>query len=366
MTKIEVSVASSRGSDREVWQHAWETCGREPFAHPDYVELFTSEGEEALCAMARSATGLALVPFILRPIQAEGWRHATSLRDASSPYGYGGPYGHGTPAWDGLWAGFAQWMTGNNVVSMFGRLSLDAQVPIDLPPGVSVRSDSANVIVDLTRSVEEQWRRYEHKVRKNVKKAIRANLQVEIKESFTDLEEFAQLYETTMDRRAASSWYHFGLDFFDTLTERLRGSYIAAEVRDETNRLVSAELVLCSDKYFYSFLGGTLRQAFPSAPNDLLKHAVIDYGRESGHIGYVLGGGYTRDDGIFRYKKSFDPAGCTPFQKLELIADQKAYDSLVAARLRHERSTDLGARLADGFFPFYRSQVLLDEQENTR
>jgi hypothetical protein len=362
MTDTELHILTGAGTDRESWLRAWEYCGREPFAHPAYVELFTAEGEQARCAVAQSANGLALLPLILRPIQCDGWESGTSMRDATSPYGYGGPYGHGDPVWGELWSGFAEWMTGNNVVSMFGRLALDARMPIDLPAGVSVRSDSENVIVDLTRSAGEQWQHYEHKVRKNVKKAIRANLQVQIGQSFADLEEFAQLYESTMDRRGASSWYHFGLDFFDTLTKRLAGSYIAAEVRDETNRLVSGELVLCSDKYLYSFLGGTLKQAFPFAPNDLLKHAVIDYGRESSHIGYVLGGGYTNDDGIFRYKRSFDPDGRTPFQKLELIADQKAYDSLIAERLRYERSTAFGARLADGFFPSYRSQVLLDEQ----
>jgi hypothetical protein len=165
-----------------------------------------------------------------------------------------------------------------------------------------------------------------------------------------------------MDRRAASSWYYFGLDFFDALTRGLDGSYLAAEVRDETGRLVSAELTLMSDNYLYSFLGGTLREAFPQAPNDLLKHTVIDYGRAAGRIGFVLGGGYTRDDGIMRYKKSFDPTGCVPFNKLKMIADQPSYDSLIAQRLTHERSTSPLARLTDGFFPIYRGGVLADAQ----
>jgi hypothetical protein len=366
MTETEFRVVSRKGADRKIWQRAWETCEKEPFAHPDYVELFTSKGEEALCAITRSATGLALLPFILRPILCDGWKTETSLRDATSPYGYGGPYGHGDPAWGDLWVGFTEWMTRNNVVSMFGRLALGSATLTHLPPRACVRSDSDNVIVDLTRSSAEQWLHYEHKVRKNVKKAIRANLRVEIKQSFTDIEEFSQLYDSTMARRAAPSWYYFGVDFFTSLTERLSGSYIAAEVRDETNRLVSAELVLCSDRYLYSFLGGTRGDAFPHAPNDLLKHVVIDYGRDSGRVGYILGGGYAKDDGIFRYKKSFDPTGYIPFHRLELIADQTAYDSLITERLRHERTAASGARLEDGFFPSYRGQVVLDDQEAAR
>lgn len=362
MTEPEFRVLSASGADRAGWLTAWATCGREPFAHPAYVGLFAAEGEQARCAVARSAHGLAILPFILRPIQVDGWAAESSLMDATSPYGYGGPYGSGDVDWDEFWSRFMLWMSANKIVSMFGRLALDTLTSGGLPPYVSFRSDSDNVIVDLTRSPEEQWQHYEHKVRKNVKKAIRASLHIEIRQSFTNLEEFNRLYESTMDRRAATSWYYFGMGFFASLAEDLDGSYIVAEVRDGTNRLVSAELVLCSDKYLYSFLGGTREDFFRFAPNDLLKHAVIDYGHTSGRAGYVLGGGYTENDGIFRYKKSFDPTGSVPFQAFGLVADRGVYDSLNSDRLSYERSAAAGASLADGFFPGYRGETLLDEQ----
>ena len=277
-------------------------CGREPFAHPAYVELFASGDEQACVVVGESAKGLVLLPLVLRPICGENWASKSSLRDATSPYGYGGPYGDRDGFTSELWSLLVQWMNANEIVSMFGRLALDAPTPSHLPPEVVISSDSDNVVVDLTRSPEDQWRHYEHKVRKNVKKATRAKLQVEVRPSFSDLEEFLRLYNSTMDRRKATARYYFGLDFFDALTAGLDGSYLAAEVRDERGRLVSAELTLMSDNYLYSFLGGTLQEAFPQAPNDLLKHTVIDYGRAAGRIGFVLGGGYTRDDGIIRIR----------------------------------------------------------------
>jgi len=357
-----IRVLSSEGPDREAWLQAWGICGREPFAHPAYVELFASGDEQACAAVAESAKGLVLLPLVLRPICGESWASRSSLRDGTSPYGYGGPYGDRDGITSEFWSVLAQWMSAHEIVSMFGRLALGAPTPSHLPPGVVIGSDSDNVVVDLARSSEDQWRHYEHKVRKNVKKATRANLQVDVKPAFSDLEEFVRLYNSTMDRREASSWYYFGLDFFDSLTRSLDGSYLAAEVRDDRGRLVSAELTLTSDNYLYSFLGGTLQEAFPQAPNDLLKHTVIDYGRAAGRIGFVLGGGYTRDDGIIRYKKSFDPTGCVPFNKLRLIADQSNYDSLVAERLTQERSTSPLARLTNDFFPTYRGGILTDEQ----
>lgn len=353
----EIRVLASAGADRAVWLEAWRACGREPFAHPDYVTLFASDAEEAICITLTSSAGVAILPLILRPMGRLSWAGGTTCMDATSPYGYGGPYASDDVEIGDLWAVVSEWMTEHSVVSSFVRLALDAPMSSVLPYGTSLKSGAMNVIVDLGRSEEDQWRHYEHKVRKNVNKANRAGLSVELKESFTDLEEFFSLYSSTMDRRGASAWYYFDLEFFSTLTKTMRGSWVAAEVRDDCGRLVSAELILQSDRYLYSFLGGTLREAFPHAPNDLLKHAVIGYGRESGRSGYVLGGGYTVDDGIFRYKRAFDPTGCVPFSRMELVSDEAAYARLIEQRLAFVRRAQPDAQLPESFFPRYRGTV---------
>jgi len=345
---------SSSGTDRVTWMRAWTLTGREPFAHPGYLELFSPPGDEAVCALLETPEGVWMLPLLLRRLDSESWARDSEYRDATSPYGYGGPYGDGANPPDELWDLLMAWMAQHQVVSMFGRLALEVPVPGRLPKGAGVDGGTSNVVVDLTRPSDEQWRHYEHKVRKNVNKAQRAGLRAEVLSSFTDLEEFWRLYEATMDRRGALPWYHFGLDFFASLTDTLAGSYRAAEVRDSDGRLVSAELVLCSDSHLYSFLGGTLTEAFPQAPNDLLKHSVIEDGRAAGRTGYVLGGGYAEDDGIYRYKKAFDPTGQVPFHRLTLVVDQAAYDALTVMRLSHERSTDPLVSLDDRFFPAYR------------
>ncbi len=98
---------------------------------------------------------------------------------------------------------------------------------------------------------------------------------------------------------------------------------------DLTGRVVSTELVLVSDAHYYSFLGGTLQDAFVHAPNDLLKHAVIEHGHGAGKTHYVLGGGDQPGDGIFRFKLAFDPEGVVPFFGIQLVADAGLYDALV-------------------------------------
>lgn len=342
-------------SDRTAWLAAWRECSREPFAHPTYVELFArASGEQARCLVVRSGPAVAVLPFVLRPVPGECPGRGALLSDAISPYGYGGPYGTREDVTARVWSFLADWMRAEGVVSMFGRLALGAGYPADLPAGATVKAVADNIVVDLTRSGPEQWLHYDHKVRKNVKRALQAELSVTIQPQFTDLAEFVALYSHTMSRREADEFYKFELPFFERLQQEMAENCIAAEVRDRTGRLVSAELVLASDGFMYSYLGGTHEDAFPTRPNDLLKHEVINFGRATGRQGYVLGGGYQAGDGILRYKRSFDPTGSVPFRTLRLIADQHAYALLTRAHLGPRPSDE---DEDEGFFPAYRAPV---------
>jgi hypothetical protein len=82
------------------------------------------------------------------------------------------------------------------------------------------------------------------------------------------------------------------------------------------------------------------------APNDLLKHEIIEWADGQGLVAYVLGGGYQRGDGIFRYKRGFNPDGVVPFHGLRLIGSPEIYGQLSAASTGANPST---------FFPAYRA-----------
>jgi Acetyltransferase (GNAT) domain len=350
-------VLTADGDSRREWLEAWEATGREPFAHPTYVQLFEVEGAHAHCAVSTSGGDVVLLPFLVRPVRVDGWAPQGDFFDAISPYGYGGPYGTPRSEQSALWVDLHHWLSERGVVSFFGRLAI-GESPAQLPGNSAVISDSENVIVNLRRSTEEQWRVYDHKVRKNVNKALRSGLTSEIRGTFSDVSEFTSHYHSTMDRRNASQRYYFDESFFRTIADEMADNHIVAEVRDPLGTLVSAELVLASDNYLYSFLGGTSSEAFLLRPNDLLKHTVIEYGRESGLRGYVLGGGLGRDDGIFRYKRPFDPAGCVLFRRLAMICDDAAYSQLVEHRLAASCEAAVDDTPDPAFFPAYRAPLV--------
>jgi CelD/BcsL family acetyltransferase involved in cellulose biosynthesis len=336
-------------ADRETWLKRWQDCGREPFAHPSYCQLFANAGERAVALVVEIDGQFALVPLIIRPVPKS--LADEELLDAISPYGYGGPFLSGSLDVDQVMIEVEDWAAREGLCSAFIRLSLDVGLsPATRTERTSVAEMSENVVINLRQSPEELWMNYEHKVRKNVKKALRAGCSVRRDDHMEDVDAFLDVYAATMQRRNAAQWYHFDRRFFVELAEGMTGSYSVFSVLDAGDRVVSVELVLQSDDYLYSFLGGTLEEAFSMSPNDLLKHEAAIYGQHTGRRGYVLGGGYQKDDGIFRYKKAFDPHGVQGFRTAKVVGSKSRYDALVAAHGRQ------AGQPADGtFFPAYRA-----------
>jgi hypothetical protein len=336
----------------DLWQ-AWP--GREVFAHPDYVKLFAQPVDRVMCAVMEMADGGILFPFLLRPLARELWSQTSeSACDIVSPYGYGGAF-----AWNCsennasiFWNEFEAWAGANKVAASFVRLSLflDQQVPFK----GSVASDRLNIVRSLNQTPEELWRDFEHKVRKNVNCAKRADLTVEIDHQGRRLDEFLKIYYTTMERCGANGSYYFTKELFQSLIRNLVGHYAFFHAISN-GTIVSTELVLVSANNIYSFLGGTLSEAFAQRPNDLLKYEIILWGCRTGKKAFILGGGYDGEDGIYRYKKSFAPNGIMPFYVGRQVYDQVAYDRLILKRRVYEENQGKAWKPIPGYFPEYRA-----------
>jgi hypothetical protein len=339
-------------ADRERWLTQWNDWpDREVGAHPSYVEAFTAAGESPLCAVLVADGGAVLFPFILRPIDGS----SGSLWDVTSAYGYGGAYMWGVEASataSVFWPAFDRWALDRGVVSEFIRFGLfaDALLPY---PGTR-RERQTNIIVPLEPDDESIWMSFDHKVRKNVKKAERSGVTIEVDESGCRLDEFLEIYMGTMDRREARSSYYFPREFFETLNHGLAGNLVYF-FAVHLGRVISAELVLVSAHSVYSFLGGTEGESFALRPNDLLKYHVIKWAKRRGKKHFVLGGGATPGDGIERYKRAFAPTGDVPFETGERIIDAESYGQLAQRRRELLESQLVEWSTVSDFFPQYRA-----------
>ncbi|HEY0150770.1 MAG TPA: GNAT family N-acetyltransferase [Longimicrobium sp.] len=341
--------------ERREWLAMWEAWPRrEVFAHPDYVALYAEEGTgRARCAVLRSGGASVLYPFIQRDLRGEKFWDPSVGRasDLISPYGYGGACAWGDAPADlaaAFWARFDEWARGERVVSEFVRFSLFPEILLHYPGTREERQD--NVVRSLDLDEERMWMDFEHKVRKNVKRAQRSGVTVELDPDGARLDDFLRIYQSTMDRREADSRYYFPQSYFERLQGGLPGQYMYFHAL-LGGEVVSTELVLVSAENVYSFLGGTDPEAFATRPNDLLKHEIIRWAAGEGKRRFVLGGGYQKDDGIYRYKLAFAPGGATPYHVGYRVLDPELY----AALSRNRPGDPVPEASAGGYFPAYRA-----------
>jgi hypothetical protein len=343
--------------ERESWLAAWHQWpGREVFAHPGYLALYSKEGQP-LCALLTSTQGAVLYPFLLRDTSSDPALSSAGVYfDVSTPYGYGGAswWGAGDPKALAaeFWPAFDAWAAHNGVVAEFVRCNLFEETLLPYPGERVVRQP--NVVRSLDLDDETLWMDFKHSTRQNIQRARRSGLMVEIDLDGRRFETFYAIYTATMDRRGASPAYYFPREYFEAIHQGLAGQYLYAHTLHH-GEIVSTELVLASQSRLYSFLGGTHASAFVMRPNYLLKFEVMRWGQAHGKRHYVLGGGYSPGDGIFRYKQPFAPKGSRDFLTGSRVLNPAAYDSLIRARTASEALQGRDWTPAEGYFPAYRS-----------
>jgi len=331
-------------ADSAEWLAHWASWPeREVYAHPGYLSLYEDGQTRAMCAAWRSENGGVLYPFQLRDLRGDPFFEDAA--DTITPYGYGGAFCWGvdrdTVATE-FWRVFDEWAAEQPVVSELVRFALFDDELLPYPGEREQRL--VNVVRDLAPSADELWMDFEHKVRKNVKKARRGGVTIEFDLTGARLEDFLHLYAHMLDRRQAPERYGYSREFFERIHERLAGQFVYAHALHE-DRVVSSELVLLSEGNAYSFLGATDSDAFHLRPNDLLKYEVILWAKDADKSRFVLGGGYEADDGIFRYKRSFAPHGLMPFLIGRRVLQPDLYREL----------TERMGGGDPGFFPAYRA-----------
>jgi hypothetical protein len=338
------------------WQKSWlRLPSQEVMAHPDYAPLFARPCDRTVCVVGEEPEGAVLFPLILRPLSVEPWSRSAERRwDAVSPYGYGGPFAWGRRSQgDALfWQGYAQWCEQEGIVSTFARLSLFEEQLACMPQ--PAEELGRNVVVRLESGAEELWRRYDTKVRRWVRTAERAGLEVEQDWEGARLGDFTSIYWHTMQRNGASPWYYFRRSFFEVIVDRLRGRFVFFHTLDH-GKVVSSDLMLCCQEHVYYFLGGTFADAFAYGPNYILKHRALAWAAGAGKKAFVLGGGYKEGDGLIRYKRAFSPTGEVPFRAARLMHSEGEYRALVSDRAAFEECQGRPWAPQVGYFPAYRS-----------
>lgn len=300
-----------------------------------------------------SANSRLVYPVFLRPVQSLAFRanQGAVMFDSLSPE-YTGPMAVGSEPLE-LSTLFAQcfenWCQQFNIVTEFAHLH-----PWHFQPqclrAEGIQLNREIVYVDLLRSAEQLWTEsFTYACRKNINRARRENVRTFEATSAGDVGEFYRIYRHTMERNHAQDRYFFSLDYFKAFFDQMpdHARFVLAEYQGQ---IVAATLFLHDGTDVYSYLGGA-DQAFQQIrPSNAVVVDTIQWAQQAGKRRLILGGGYTPDDGIFRFKASFSPLR-VPFQVYRHIHLPEQYNNLCAAWEQY-----YGTFMpADGYFPAYRS-----------
>lgn len=357
-----LKVLRGEGKDRGEWISFLEyTPGREVFAHPAYLELFSLEGQKPLCILYESIYGQLLYPFLLRSIPLSEFNMGKNeiLYDViTPPYGYGGPFYISVKDREKLTVEFFKdyncWLNSIGAVSEYTTFT--PKQPGDwaqLYPG-QVGVKLPVVVRNLDISKEDIWADYKKSVRRDVRKAHKNKITFAIDAAGEYAGKFLDIYRHTMHKHKAESRHNLDYQFISELKDNLKGYFVFFYAL-ENNEIISTELSLISGDSVYAFKGGTYTEKLKTRASPFLTHHIINWCREQGIRFYILGGGNQGEDSLFQHKRGFAPRGVVNLQVGRWVINRERYDRLVRGRQLLERE---GGREWDppkGYFPEYRA-----------
>jgi hypothetical protein len=269
----------------------------------EYVQLYESESEKAVCCVVNEGEKTMLFPFLRRAFTFDG----QTLYDFETAYGYGGPIWHNED--DDFKVVALQLMEETlrqkNYVAGFVRFHPLLTNYMSFPIG-NVIKDRKTIAIDLSLDEKEIWMQEIHTKNRNViKKGEKNGLKFIVDNEYRYLSDFIRLYNETMDKLDASDFYYFNQRYYDSFVSHLPNSFLGVVLFE--GKVVSAAIFMYEGTFGHYHLSGSDKNYLRLMPNNfMLWHAALELKRR-GVTTFHLGGGTTssEDDSLFCFKNRF-------------------------------------------------------------
>jgi len=313
--------------------------------HTWYYHTLNKEGEPILFVFEEGDCFIAL-PLIKREISG------TPFFDLTSVYGYSGPFSNkDLSAFSRITnqnfkSAFIDFMQEERCICVFSRLHpfLNQQYLLENIGGL--KENGKTIYMDLTIPLEEQKKKYEKRLYRQVKKLRQSGYLIKEADSQEEIKMFTDMYWKNMDRLNASPNYYFDEQYFTNLlnSTTLESKLILIYNGPE---LICGAIVLLSNEIIRNHLSATAAHYLKESPSKLMTDEISMIGRRTGKKIFHLGGGVGgREDNLFKFKKHFsdlllnDTLWC-------YINNIEVYNGLVAANVGEQNRHS-------EFFPLYR------------
>ena len=263
--------------------------------------------------------------------------------DLATPYGYGGWLIEGEDT-NGLFAAYEDWLGKNGIVCEFVRFHPMLRNHERCMGFYDVIRLGQVVHMDLS-SPETIWSNVTSKNRNVIRKAIKNGVTIRHGRSPEIFREFKTIYDSTMDKDDAESYYYFEEPFYMSIQADLpQNSQVFWAEKD--GRIISASILLMANGRMNYHLSGSLREFNPLAPTNLLLYEAALWGSANGYRTFLLGGGVGAcEDSLFKFKTAFYRHELNSYYIGRKVCDEEAYKTLVGLRTAID---------VPDFFPQYR------------
>ncbi len=289
----------------------------------------------------------AIYVYMRRPTLLPGFY------DSITPYGYGGVLFEGDISDDKLfafWTAYIAKMEEEHIVDNFVRYHpvLRNAGPMRI---ISNVIDLGKTIAINLSSPELIWDNIISKNRNMIRKAEKNGIEIFHGKEVELFNDFRRIYNATMDKDNADSYYYFGQEFYESIYRDLYDNFemFYAVYKEQ---MIAISIMLDGNNQRHYHLSGSMIEYRNLAPSNLLLYKAALWGSEHGFKTFHLGGGVgSAEDNLFRFKAAFNKNSDFHFSIGKQIFDEEKYKELIKIRKGNDARFDE----ASSFFPLYRA-----------
>lgn len=277
----------------------------------------------------------------------------SSYFDITTPYGYGGFLLEGEITDESLRElnnEYSSFCKKKGIISEFIRFQQVSRNSEGLGNIYDISTMSKTISIALN-SRGQIWNNLTSKNRNMVRKAQKSGVEIYWGRNAKLYKEFVQMYNATMDKDNATDYYYFGDDFYNSILNDFKYNALMFYAAYQGKK-IAMSIILFANKQMHYHLSASDREYQHLAPTNLLLYEGACWGSENGYKTFHLGGGVgSSEDGLFKFKSSFNRNSDSIFAIGRKIFDEEKYKVLVDIR-----KTDSGTDTSSGFFPRYRAE----------
>lgn len=274
--------------------------------------------------------------------------------DITTPYGYGGPMiqevvkGKKQELVESFSEDFSKYCLENNIVSEFVRFHPVFENENFFKELYEVEYLRKTIGTNLEIYDDPFQEEFSKSARKNVRRSLRKGVSYEINEKPDSIDEFLDIYYSTMDRNEADNYYYFSEEYFKSCLELFPENILIVKALFE-EETIAMGFYFVYKNFIHTHLSGTLSEHLKLSPAYVLRYALVEWGKENGYHLIHHGGATTNDenDGLLHFKKGFGQHTEFDFSVGRKIWNKDVYDKL-CAEVNADKNSD--------FFPAYRSE----------